>query len=253
MSTADMITTTGEAVAEAFHHVSQLERKLVDAEATVERLRAQLGAGYKAVAEGGKIDSAAHIELSQAIATHSALEAMLLRANDALEKAKRRAFAAGVLRNAEQMRDLLQQRDELAREAEQRLAAFTEVLLRLMDNGALVLKNFGTLRGRNTSTPAGVIADLVGPLAQPAHLQHLTQLHLHRVTFGRWAYENVPPYGGPTFAQGVLGANGSLRAEFNTLMGIDDLHPEDVAALCGTGHPTAEQSAAEARAELGIN
>lgn len=217
-------------VEEALRDCNRLELQLEHADDDIETVERRLGDGYKAVAEGADVPRDGNDELTRLLAKRKALQAMLTRARGVLEHARTRAFTRAMLAESDKMRGLLRRREVLAQQAEKQLAALATTLAELQSNGNEIKTAFHALRGRNTQTSKGVVSVEISALADASHLQHLVMQDMARRLRG-WRYEQMSPYGGPAFAQGIAGASEAFVSEFDLLMGLDDLDSAEVAAV----------------------
>lgn len=210
--------------------VTRLELKLETKQREIEALEQQAGRDYREVAAGADVPLQHSEQMAKLMAEERTLRAMLERAQAVLERARVRAFTRGVLTKADQMRGCLRARDQLGKQAQEKLAELSELLQSLQENGRQCLSAFRGLRGRNTQTDKGVVVAEISSLAEGSHLQHLAMMDLQR-RLRWWHYDLTPPYGGPEFSVGIVDASAALNGEFDQLMGVSELEPEEIAAV----------------------
>lgn len=230
MNTTQPITTNPPELPDAMVDVTRLGLKLEAKQREIEALEHQAGRDYREVSAGGDVPLQHSEQMARLMAEERTLRAMLERAQAVLERAKVRAFTRGVLTTADQMRGYLRARNQVGKQAQAKLAELADLLNALQENGRQCLNAFRGLRGRNTQTDKGVVVAEIGALAEGGHLQHLAMMDLNR-RLGWWQYDLVPPYGGPEFSVGIAAASAALNGEFDQLMGIHELEPDEIAAV----------------------
>lgn len=253
MNTTQPITTNPPELPDAMVDVTRLGLKLEAKQREIEALEQQAGRDYREVAAGADVPLQHSEQMAKLMAEERTLRAMLERAQVVLESAKRRAFSRGVVKGHDQMDSHLRSRNRFGKQTQTKLAEVAELLESLRENGRQCLAAFRALRGRNTQTDKGVVVAEISALAQGSHLQHLVMMDLNR-RLGWWHYDQTPPYGGPEFSVGVAAASAALRGEFDQLMGIYELEPDEIAAvraeMAAAGIPSLETDKAALEDDL---
>lgn len=212
----------------ATSHVAVLEAELQRATEAFRLAEDRLGASYALVAEGGEAAPAALVEIESMVSRERLLRSALRHAKEALTHAQSRAVIAAVLRRRAETEALLNERDEIAAQADLHLHNLAVCLNRLVENGGRILDTVRSVRGRSTLTTQGYLpVGEVTQLAQPEHTQTMTERSLHTL-LGWWRCEHA--MNRTSIADSVASASAMMRMD-DGLFELDGFDPADVAAV----------------------
>lgn len=212
----------------------------------IERATKAIGRSYLAAAAGVDDQAADRARIVDLEVRARGVEAQLAEAKRDLETIERREGVAERIKSHRACTALAQQRRVIAERAGKATEELAEALAALVVNGREVLTQVRGIRQRNLLTPAGHIASGdITDLARAENIQFVVERDMCAMVPG-WRSECGA---GPATSTVLISQSWSLQRAVDDLLGVDELDPDDVAAVEAQLGPDPDAGAPPAAAD----